>query len=156
MLVTFWLTLWLSRCGRILLWTLIANAIFANNFCIIIWCWLLIWKCENHSQCSLSIHSNRYEISVIKFVLAIKLADAFALAVDGAGDCVVVGVGVGLAVPNTISILLLSSSIVFVTPVTISIGAPFFPIKNSDGNGTNLSTKIQTKQFNSIYEIIIN
>lgn len=45
---------------------------------------------------------------------------------------------------NTPSILLLSSSTVFVTPVTISIGAPFFPMKNNDGNGTNLSawTKI--------------
>lgn len=79
-------------------------------------------------------------------VLAIKLADAFALAVDGAD----VGVDVDLVAPNMVSILLLSSSTVFVTPVTTSIGVPFFPIKNSDGNGTNLSkkTKIQTEQCN--------
>lgn len=63
-------------------------------------------------------------------ILAIKLADA-AAPLDGAGA--------GLFAPNTLSILLISSSTVFVMLVTISIGAPFFPMKNNDGNGTNLS-----------------
>lgn len=36
-------------------------------------------------------------------------------------------------------ILFSSSSTVFVIPVIISNGAPFLPMKNKEGNGTNLS-----------------
>lgn len=34
-----------------------------------------------------------------------------------------------------------SSSTVFVTPVTTSMGVPFLPMKNRDGRGTSLSGK---------------
>lgn len=44
-----------------------------------------------------------------------------------------------LAFSNMPLIFVSKSSTVFVMPVTISMGVPFFPMKNSDGNGTNLS-----------------
>lgn len=47
--------------------------------------------------------------------------------------------GEGRTFSKTPLILFASSSTVFVIEVTISIGDPFLPMKNSDGNGTNLS-----------------
>lgn len=72
-------------------------------------------------------------------ILAIKLADDAAVA---AAELIVAG----FVRPSTLSILLFNSSTVFVTEVTISMGVPFFPIKNNDGNGTSLSTN--HKYFN--------
>lgn len=72
-------------------------------------------------------------------ILAIKLADDAAAA---AAELIVAG----FVRPSTLSILLFNSSTVFVTEVTISMGVPFFPIKNNDGNGTSLSTN--HKYFN--------
>lgn len=72
-------------------------------------------------------------------ILAIKLADDAAAA---AAELLVAG----FVRPSTLSILLFNSSTVFVTEVTISMGVPFFPIKNNDGNGTSLSTN--HKYFN--------
>lgn len=70
------------------------------------------------------------------YVLDIRLADAVASLV------------VGVVRLSTLSILDFNSSTVFVTDVTISIGAPFFPIKNNDGNGTNLSAnKMKTENL---------
>lgn len=65
-------------------------------------------------------------------LLAIKFDDAFPLDVDGFEFTFV----------NTPFILVSSSATVFVTPVTISNGAPFLPMKNIDGNGTSLSRGI--------------
>lgn len=73
-------------------------------------------------------------------ILAIKLADDAAAA--AAAELLVAG----FVRPSTLSILLFNSSTVFVTEVTISMGVPFFPIKNNDGNGTSLSTN--HKYFN--------
>lgn len=72
-------------------------------------------------------------------ILAIKLADDAAAA---AAELL----AAGFVRPSTLSILLFNSSTVFVTEVTISMGVPFFPIKNNDGNGTSLSTN--HKYFN--------
>lgn len=91
------------------------------------------------------IHSHRFGIIVMEsmIVLAMKLADALAPVLALAFAFVA---GVWLVNFKTPSILLLSSSNVFITPVTISIGAPFFPMKNNDGNGTNLSAAEKKNQ----------
>lgn len=76
-----------------------------------------------------------HSVNVFHFLLAIKLAD------DDGADEVVLLQSSGLLPANTLSILLCNSSTVFVTAVTISMGVPFFPIKNNDGSGTSLSVK---------------
>lgn len=88
-----------------------------------------------------SLNTGNGQIGFVDALLAIRFAEAVAL---------LLSLGFGLTPLSTPSILLFNSSTVFVTAVTISIGVPFFPMKNNDGNGTNLSTidrnwKIQRK-----------
>lgn len=64
-------------------------------------------------------------------ILASKLADAAAAAV----------IGFCPAFCKMPLIFDSKSSTVVVMPVTIPIGVPFFPMKKSDGNGTNLSVE---------------
>lgn len=69
----------------------------------------------------------------ISILLDMKLADAVA--------ALTVAAAAGVVRPSTLSIFDFNSSTVFVTAVTISIGVPFLPMKNNDGNGTNLSAR---------------
>lgn len=78
-------------------------------------------------------HLIHYHYLRIEQTKGLLLADGFAC---GAA-------GLGRTFAKTPFNLPSNSSTVVVMPVTMSNGAPVLPMKNSDGNGTSLSTQLK-------------